>query len=99
MTNTIYVVSIMTAKAGKLDALNTALQKLSDTTHTEKGVIEYFFIQHQEQPNVVISYEKWQDAEAEAAHWQTPHLKQAQVELQGVLAEEPKVYKGLKFFK
>lgn len=98
MAEATYVVSIMTAQAGKIEALKSALQVLAEGTHKEKGVIEYFFIQHQEQPNVVVSYEKWQDDQAEKAHWQTPHLKQAQVELQDVLAEVPIVYKGLKFF-
>lgn len=94
-TNT-YTIAVLKAKPGKTDALISILERLAGETRKEAGAVEYGFIQDQTLPDVVLSYEKWRDAGAEAAHWQTPHLKAALAEFRGVLDGEPAIYKGPK---
>lgn len=94
-TNT-YTIAVLKAKAGKADALISVLENLAAETRKEEGAEEYGFIQDEGSPDVILSYEKWKDAETEAAHWQTPHLKHALAQFEGILDGEPAVYKGAK---
>lgn len=96
MSTNIYTIAVLKAKPGKSDALISILEKLAGETRKEEGAEEYGFIQDQSNPDVVLSCEKWRDAEAEAAHWQTPHLKAALMEFGGVLDGKPAIYKGPK---
>ena len=94
-TNT-YTIAVLKAKAGKADALISVLEELATQTRKEDGAEEYGFIRDQTSPDVVLSYEKWSDADAEAAHWRTPHLKSAIAQFDSLLDGAPTVYKGTK---
>ncbi len=94
-TNT-YTIAVLKAKPGKADALISVLENLADETRQEAGAVEYGFIRDQDEPDVILSYEKWKDAEAEASHWQTPHLKNAMAQFNGILDGKPAIYKGAK---
>jgi quinol monooxygenase YgiN len=94
-TNT-YTIAVLKAKPGKADSLISILERLAGETRKEAGAVEYGFIQDQKSPDIVLSYEKWRDADAEAAHWQMPHLKAALAEFGAVLDGEPAIYKGPK---
>ncbi len=96
MSSNIYTIAVLKAKAGKADALIEILERLATETRKEDGAEEYGFIQDQKSPDVVLSYERWRDADAEAAHWQTPHLMSASAEFDDVLDGEPAIYKGPK---
>ncbi len=96
MTEKLYTIAVLPAAQGKLAALIEHLKKLAEQTRREAGCIEYGFYQDQSNPNVVLSYEVWQDAEAEAAHWNTPHLTSAIEAFKHILDGEPTIYKGPK---
>lgn len=96
MSANTYTIAVLKAKAGKADALISVLEELATETRKEDGAEEYGFIRDQTSPDVVLSYEKWSDADAEAAHWRTPHLKAALAQFEGLLDGEPTVYKGAK---
>lgn len=95
MSDFLYVVGLMTAKPGRIDDLKNILEKLAEGTRQEAGSVEYFFF-HDEtgDGNTIVSYEKWKDAAAEAAHWETPHIKQALADLGDILETPPVVHKG-----
>lgn len=96
MSGNIYTIAVLKAKPGKADALISVLEKLAAETRKEAGAQEYGFIQDQKSPEVVLSYEKWQNAEAESAHWETPHLAAAIERFKDLLDGEPVVHKGSK---
>ncbi|MDJ0607526.1 MAG: putative quinol monooxygenase [Kiloniellales bacterium] len=96
MSGNVYTIAVLKAKPGKADALISVLEKLAAETRKEAGAQEYGFIRDQKSPEVVLSYEKWQDAEAESAHWQTPHLAAAIERFKDLLDGEPVVHKGSK---
>ncbi|MEQ8824846.1 MAG: putative quinol monooxygenase [Filomicrobium sp.] len=96
MSANLYTIAVLKAKTGKEQALIEVLQKLADETRKEDGAEEYGFIQDQKSPHVVLSYEKWRDADAEAAHWKTAHLKTAIAEFGDILDGQPLIYKGPK---
>ena len=97
MSDNIYTIAILKAKEGRLDDLKNTLSILAAETRKEAGAIEYFFVQDQNyDPNTIVSYEKWQDAEQEAQHWQTPHLKEAIEKMKDILDGEPIIHKGVK---
>lgn len=96
MSSNVYTIAVLKAKAGKADTLIEILESLATETRKEDGAEEYGFIRDQKSPDVVLSYERWRDADAEAAHWQTPHLKSALAKFGHVLDGEPTIYKGPK---
>lgn len=96
MTDKIYTVAVLKAKPGKEDALIVVLEELAAETRKEQGVEEYGFIRDHATPEIVLSYEKWTDVDAEAAHWRTPHLKRALEQFREIVDGAPTVYKGHK---
>ena len=75
MSENIYTIAILKAKEGCLGDLKDILSVLATETRKEPGAIEYFFVQDvNHDPNTIVSYEKWQNTQEEAQHWQTPHL-------------------------
>ena len=96
MSANLYTIAVLKAKPGKADTLISVLETLAAETRKEAGAQEYGFIRDQKVPEVVLSYEKWRDAEAEAAHWRTPHLAAAIDQFKDLLDGEPVVHKGTK---
>ena len=96
MSDNTYTIAVLKAKPGKTDALITVLETLASETRKEAGAEEYGFIRDQNSPDIVLSYEKWTDANAESAHWKTPHLKAALAQFDGILDGAPTIYKGPK---
>ena len=96
MSANIYTIAVLKAKPGKADALISVLEVLAAETRKEAGAQEYGFIRDQKIPDVVLSYEKWQDAKAESAHWETPHLAAAIERFKDLLDGEPVIHKGTK---
>ena len=96
MHSNFYTVVVLTAQEGKLDDLVSIMNELAAETRKEPGFVRYDFFKEQGDPRVIVSYEEWRDAEAEAAHWQTDHLKGALGKLGTVLDAQPQISKELK---
>ena len=94
MTEKLYTIAVLPAAEGKIVALIDHLKKLAEQTRREAGCIEYSFYHDQGNPNVVLSYELWPHTEAEAEHWNTPHLTSAIEAFKHILDGEPTIYKG-----
>ncbi len=96
MTEKLYTIAVLPAAEGKIVELIDHLKKLAEQTRKEPGCIEYGFYRDQSNPSNVLSYEVWQDAGSEAAHWNTPHLTSAIEAFKHILDGEPTIYKGPK---
>lgn len=96
MNDKTYTIAILKAKPGKSRALISALADLAAETRKEPGAEEYGFIRDRNNPDTVLSYEKWTDADAESAHWKTPHLATAMERFKDLLDGGPVVHQGSK---
>ncbi len=96
MHENLYTIAILKAKPGRADDLIAILEDLARQTRKEDGALEYSFIRDQRSPDLILSYERWKHAEAESAHWQTPHLASAIRQFKEVLDGDPVVHKGSK---
>ncbi|MDJ0788651.1 MAG: putative quinol monooxygenase [Myxococcota bacterium] len=96
MSAKLYTIAVLRAKPGKAEALISVLEELAAETRKEAGAEEYGFIRDQNVPEVVLSYERWTDAGAESAHWDTPHLARAIEQFDDLLDGDPVVHKGTK---
>ncbi|MEM8837333.1 MAG: putative quinol monooxygenase [Pseudomonadota bacterium] len=95
MTTPIYTIAVLKAKPGRLDDLKTTLSALAEDTRKETGAVEYFFVHDENHDaNTIVSYEKWTSADHEAAHWQTPHLRNAIKALKDILDGDPIIHRG-----
>lgn len=96
MKNNLYTIAVLTAKDGRLDELLGTLTTLANATRQEHGCIEYGFYRDESNRNAVLSFERWVDADAESAHWNTQHLGDALQQLESILEEKPTVFKAMK---
>ncbi|MEO1523085.1 MAG: putative quinol monooxygenase [Cyanobacteria bacterium J06633_2] len=94
MSEKLYTIAILKAKDDKLDEMLAVLEELARHTRQEVGALQYGFYRSQEAPNIVLSFEEWQDADAEDKHWKTPHLTSAIEAFKDILDGDPIVYKG-----
>ena len=94
MDECLYTIAILKAKPGRGDTLVSILETLATETRKEDGALEYGFIRDQKTPDVILSYERWKDADAESVHWRTPHLRAAIEQFKDVLDGAPVVHKG-----
>ena len=94
MSEKLYTVAVLRAQTGKFDELVAVLEELAKKTLQETGVLQYGFYRNQEDPNIILSFEEWQDADVEAVHWKTPHLTSAIEKFQDILDGEPTIYKS-----
>ena len=69
------------------------LEKLSTETRAEKGCLDYSYYQAIDNPLTISSIEIWENCEAEAAHWETPHINSALAKLPEFVAGNPEVIK------
>lgn len=95
MSEPIYTIAVLRAKNGRKSDLRSTLEALAEETRKEPGAVEYFFVEDEHHDaNTIVSYEKWSDAEAESAHWRTPHLKAAIVRMKDILDGDPVIHRG-----
>ena len=94
MSEKLYTVAVLKAQTGKFDELVLVLEELAKQTRQESGALQYGFYRNQEDPNIVLSFEEWQDADVESTHWQTPHLTSAVEKFKDILDGEPTIYKS-----
>ena len=93
MSEKLYTVAVLKAQTGKFDELVAVLEELAKQTRKEPGALQYGFYRNQENPNIILSFEEWQDADVESAHWKTPHLTSAIEKFKDILDGEPTIYK------
>lgn len=96
MSEPVYVVAVLKAKAGKVNDTIAILENLAQHSRQESGCVDYGFYRDRNDPAVILSFETWKDAEAEAIHWNTPHLNRALEAFGEVLDSEPILYKCTK---
>ncbi len=94
MSEKLYTIAVLKAQTGKSDELVAVLEELAKQTRQEAGALQYGFYRNQEDPNIILSFEEWQDGDVEAAHWKTPHLTSAIEKFQDILDGEPTIYKS-----
>ena len=94
MSEKLYTVAVLKAQTGKFEELVTVLEELAKQTRQEAGALQYGFYRNQEDPNIILSFEEWQDGDVEAAHWKTPHLTSAIKKFKDILDGEPTIYKS-----
>ena len=94
--NYLYTIAILTAKEEHFEDLKKLLEELAEETRKEAGSHEYFFVLDQNKPNTFVSYERWESAEDEDAHWQIPHFRKAFAYFDEYLAEPLTVHRGYK---
>lgn len=88
------VFASITAKEGKLAEVKQVLAALAIETRKESGNISYQVLEDTTKPNTVFSIEQWENTEAEAAHFETAHIKIAFEKMKDLMAAEPIMYKG-----
>jgi len=95
MTTPIYTIVVLKAKPGRLEDLKTALEALAIETRKEPGCLSYTYIQDtNHDAHTLVSYEKWESIEAEAAHWQTPHMQATLAQAGDILDAAPVIHRG-----
>jgi quinol monooxygenase YgiN len=66
-----------------------AAQAIIPHCRTEPGTLEYVVYRGVEDPNMLVFFEKYQDAAAQAAHMETEATKALQAAIMPCLAGEP----------
>lgn len=72
-----------------------SIRALVRATRAEDGCIDYSFAQDLTDPDVLVLFERWRDADALAAHFGTPHM----ATFQQVMAENPPVGRSLRRYE
>ena len=85
MTRTLHVTARFVCFEKTLEQAKAVLKRLTEATRTEAGCLAYEYFQDVEDPTQFLSVERWQSVEAEAAHWETEHLKSALADLDGLM--------------
>lgn len=71
------VVAVIKAKPGKESDLEQLLHMLVQGTHEEPGCLTYALHRAQKETGTFIFVEKWKTQADLAAHFETPHIKEA----------------------
>jgi quinol monooxygenase YgiN len=83
--------AIITAKPEAAAEVESALAELVEATQAEPGCIMYSLNRGLEEPNVFVTVEKWDSADALQAHLQSPHIAAAMGRTGDLLAEPPRI--------
>lgn len=84
----LYIVATMVSQDGKVDALRAALLPATHAFQGEDGCLSYTLLEDHKRPGRFMTYERWRDAEALAAHMQSPAMAMLKTLLPGLLSEE-----------
>lgn len=91
MPEPVTLVVRMRARGGQEDALRAALEDLTERTRQEGGVQVYDLHVGVDDPARFVFYERWDSAEAHAAHDRTPHVVAFRERIPDLLDGEPQV--------
>ncbi|WP_333804928.1 putative quinol monooxygenase [Sulfurospirillum sp.] len=78
------IIATIQIKQDHIEMIKQEALKLIVPTRKEVGCLEYFLLQNSEQEDVLIMIETWENEDALAIHFATPHLKQFAQALEGV---------------
>jgi quinol monooxygenase YgiN len=87
----ICVIATAKAREGSEEELKRALLELAAETHKEAGCIQYDVHVGAEDASLVAVYERWQDADALAAHFEEPHTKSFFATAPSLVAAPPSI--------
>ncbi|MRH93123.1 antibiotic biosynthesis monooxygenase [Nocardia sp. SYP-A9097] len=76
MDSNVRVIADVTADPENADQLGAMLQRFAQVCRTEPGCIGYDVFRSVEQPERFVSIETYVDADAFAAHRDTPHFRE-----------------------
>jgi len=93
MAKKLYVTAKFAAKEDCVADMISLLEKLASETRSEKGCLDYGYYQSSDNPTVFTSIETWESHDAEAAHWNTKHLKDALAQLPELMDGDAEVTK------
>lgn len=83
--------AIITAKPEAASEVESALAELAEATQAEPGCILYSLNRGLAEPNVFVTVEKWESADALAAHLQSAHIAAAMDRTSELLVEPPRI--------
>ena len=87
MSDKLTIIAKIEAKPEKLDEVKKAVLKLIDPTREEQGCIQYDLHQENQQKEVFIFVENWENQALWEAHMQSEHLQSFIKETEGLLVE------------
>ncbi|MEM6455362.1 MAG: putative quinol monooxygenase [Acidobacteriota bacterium] len=93
MTPDVFVIAQLRAFEHRAQDAAAILNRLAEATRKEPGCAAYHVVRDPAHPAHFRSIEQWRSAQAEAAHWDTDHLKRALADLEGLLEAEAVVHK------
>ncbi len=82
-----FVIAEIVSKPDKADTLRSLMVPFAELSRKEPGCKLYALLEVEGEPGRFLTYEKWTDKAALAAHMTTPHLKEIVPKLDGVLAK------------
>ena len=91
MAATIHVIARFTAKAGKEDALKTALSALVAPSRREIGCYQYDLLVNPSDPRDFCLVERWDTDRALEQHRETPHVKTASAQSADLVEGAPDI--------
>lgn len=81
------IVARILAESGKKDFVKEELLKLIDITRSEEGCINYDLHQDNENENLFLFYENWENRELWQKHMENEHLAEYLKNTEGAVAE------------
>jgi quinol monooxygenase YgiN len=90
---TIVIRGVLPIRADKRDQAIAAFIAVSEGSEQEQGCAGYRFAEDVREPNRFLISEHWDDAEALAAHFSTPHMAVFTSQVGDLLAGAPEVLK------
>jgi quinol monooxygenase YgiN len=81
------IVAHITAKAEKIDLVQSELAKLIEITRAEDGCLQYDLHQDNENPAHFMFYENWESRELWQAHMGNQHLQDYLAATEGAVEE------------
>ena len=85
------VVAKLKAKKGEEEKMEAALRDMVAKVAQEQGTLTYTLHRAQNDPNVFLFYEKYEDGAALKAHSSTPYFKELFGELKSLLDGAPEI--------
>jgi len=85
------VIARVMANAASVQQVRAILIGVVEPTRSESGCLSYQLLENLSQPTDFTFVEEWASAEAERAHFSTPHISDALRKLAGLLAAEPDI--------
>ena len=87
----IVVIATLRAKEGREQEVETLLLHLVEETRKEAGCLQYNLHRASEDPRHFAFYERWETAEALAAHFETPHFNETGGRVDELCEGEPSI--------